>query len=97
MKKHNDHSIREVVNFFLRGNQKLAEGYQSSRIDEVWREVMGKSIASYTGKIQMKGQTLYVEITSSPLKKELVMSQGKIIGLLNEAMGNSLIKDIKIY
>lgn len=97
MKKHNDHSIREVVNFFLRGNQKLAEGYQSSRIDEVWREVMGKSIASYTGKIQMKGQTLYVEIISSPLKKELVMSQGKIIGLLNEAMGNSLIKDIKIY
>ena len=97
MKKHNDHSIRDVVNFFLRDNQKLAEGYQSSRIDEVWREVMGKSIASYTGKIQMKGQILYVEITSSPLKKELAMSRDKIIGLLNESMGSGLIREIKIY
>lgn len=97
MKRHNDKSIRDVVDIYLRGNQKLSEGYQSSRIDDIWREVMGKSIASYTGKIQIKGQTLFVEITSSPLKKELLMSPGKIIDLLNEAIGNDLVKDIKIY
>lgn len=97
MKRHNDKSIRDVVDLYLRGNQKLSEGYQSSRIDDIWREVMGKSIASYTGKIQLKGQTLLVEITSSPLKKELLMSPGKIIDLLNEAIGNDLVKDIKIY
>lgn len=97
MKRHNDKSIRDVMDLYLQGNQKLTEGYQSSRIDTIWRDVMGKSIASYTGKIQLKGHTLVVEIISSPLKKELLMSPGKIIDLLNEAIGSNLVKDIKIY
>lgn len=97
MKRHNDKNIKEVLDLFLSGNKKLSEGYQAQQIDEVWKKRMGASIHAYTRKIVLKDGTLTIEITSAPLKKELLMAQNNLIEIINEEMKGDYVKKIKIY
>ena len=66
------------------------------RIEELWEEIMGKTIAKYTDKIQIIGTTLFITSTVAPLKNELLYQKEKIIERVNEAMGEKIIKDVVI-
>lgn len=63
-------------------------------IINMWEELMGKTIARRTKKIFFKGNILYVELTSAPLKQELLLAKEKIIGLLREQVGEKAVADI---
>jgi hypothetical protein len=41
-----------------------------------------------------KGNVLYVELTSAPLKQELTLSKEKIIAVFSEKVGKGVIEDI---
>lgn len=60
----------------------------------MWEEIMGKTIASRTSKIFFKGKVLYVELTSAPLKQELILGKEKIMRLLHDQVGSEAIEDI---
>jgi predicted nucleic acid-binding Zn ribbon protein len=66
------------------------------RIEEVWEELMGKTIAKYTDKIQIINHTLYISSSVAPLKNELLYQKEKIIERINEALGEKLVKDVVI-
>jgi hypothetical protein len=57
---------------------------------------MGKTIAKYTDKIQIHGQTLYINTSMAPLKQELLYQKDKIIQRVNEALGEKIIKEVVI-
>ena len=69
---------------------------QAFQIEEVWEQIMGKTIARYTDKIQIHGQTLYINTVVAPLKQELSYQKEKIIQRVNEALGEKVILDVVI-
>jgi hypothetical protein len=96
MKKHNDQNIKDVIGLFLKDNKNLSEGYQSVRIERIWKNRMGNMISSYTTFVHLKNGVLEVGISSSPLKKELQMGKAKIISVINEELGSEIILDVVI-
>lgn len=64
------------------------------KIEDAWETIMGKTIAKYTEKLQVIGTTLYITTPVAPLKQELVYQKAKIIERVNEAMGETLIKEV---
>jgi len=62
----------------------------------VWEEIMGKTIAKYTEKIQIINNTLYISTTVAPLKNELLYQKDQIIQRVNEALGEQLVKEVVI-
>ena len=72
----------------------IKEKADKQTVIALWPELMGNTIASRTSKLFFKGNTLYVELTSSPLKQELLMAKEKIIALLNEKAGGPIVEDI---
>ncbi|HXO74998.1 MAG TPA: DUF721 domain-containing protein, partial [Puia sp.] len=78
-------------------NQSQMKGsIQALQIEEVWEQIMGKTVARYTDKIQIHGQTLYVNTTIAPLRQELMYQKDKIIQRVNEALGEKVIKEVVI-
>ncbi|MCS6794844.1 MAG: DUF721 domain-containing protein [Raineya sp.] len=63
-------------------------------IKSIWQSVMGKPIAEQTQNIYIKGDKLFVKITSSVLRQELMMQKSKIKNLINEKMNSELVKEI---
>lgn len=97
MARHNDKSIREVLNEFITGNSKVSKGYHTKHIEDVWKEQMGPVISGYTSKILYKEGTMKVYLTSAPLKRELLLGKDKIISIINEALGQDLVISVEIY
>lgn len=88
-------SIGQAIQQFLR-KSRLRSGIQSMQIEEVWEQIMGKTIARYTDKVQLVNATLFITTSVAPLKTELLYQKAKIIQRVNEAMGEPVVKDIVI-
>jgi predicted nucleic acid-binding Zn ribbon protein len=90
-----EYSLGDALKQFL-NQSKLKGSMLALQIDEVWEKIMGKTIARYTDKIQIHGHTLYINTNVAPLKQELLYKKEKIIELVNEALGEKVIKDVVI-
>ena len=97
MERHNDKPIRDVLHEFLQSNSRVGKGYATVRIEEIWKNQMGLTIAGYTSKLYFKDGLLKVYLTSAPLKKELLMEKEKIINIINSEVGEELVTSVEIY
>ena len=88
-------SLQDAIQQFL-NKSRLKSGIQALRIEEIWEEVMGKTIAKYTDKIQLINNTLFVTTAVAPLKNELLFQKEKIIERINEAMKEKVVKEVVI-
>lgn len=92
--RQNEHTkLSDLLKDFVEVNN-LEKGLDKVNVREAWSKLMGNGIANYTSKIQLKEDTLYVDLTSSVLREELSYGKEKIITMLNEELGKELIKKI---
>jgi predicted nucleic acid-binding Zn ribbon protein len=90
-----EYSLGDAMRQFLK-QSRLKGGIQAIQITEVWEKIMGKTIARYTDKIEIHGQTLYIHTSVAPLRQELLYKKEKIIELVNEALGEKVIREVVI-
>lgn len=83
-----------LVQYFR--EQGLEQTILGDELIKKWPEVMGEQVARLTGKIEIKEQVLHVQIRSAALRQQLFECRGALIQKLNEAVGASVIKEIKL-
>lgn len=88
-------SIGQVLEQFIR-QSKLSAGIRSCQIEEVWTRLMGKTIGKYTDRVTIVNNTLFIETSVAPLRNELHFQKEQIVKLVNEELGESLIKEVVI-
>jgi hypothetical protein len=88
-------SLKDAIQQFL--NQSRIKGdIQAMQIEDVWEQIMGKTIARYTDKLQIFGDKLIITTRVAPLKQELIYQKEKIILRVNEALGQKVIREVVI-
>ncbi len=80
----------------LKGMNHLKKGIRSAQIEDIWEQLMGKTVAKYTDKIQIIQRKLFIHTNIGPLKNELSFQKPQIIERINEAFGESLIDEVII-
>ncbi|WP_370450882.1 DUF721 domain-containing protein [Mesonia sp. HuA40] len=88
-----EQDIGSVLKAFVKEN-KLDQGLNHVNVKEVWYSQMGPAIKKYTTTIRLKEDTLIVSLSSSVLREELSYGKEKIIRMLNESLGQDLIKKL---
>ncbi|HAN65778.1 MAG TPA: DUF721 domain-containing protein [Chitinophagaceae bacterium] len=88
-------SLQDAMRQFLK-QSRLEKAVQAVRIEEVWEQVVGKTIAKYTDSIQLSGHTLFISSQVAPLKNELIFQKKDIIQRVNELMGEQVVKDVVV-
>ena len=96
MKKTHTEQIGNLLRRYLR-EEGIETPLNQHRLINAWADVMGQGILQYTGERFIKGQTLYVQIRSSVLKQDLMMSRAMIVRRLNEHVKAQVITDIQFY
>lgn len=94
MRKRNTESIGEVLKEFFNENQFLKAKIAESRILSGWATVLGNTVSSYTTNLYFKNGILYVHLSSSVLRSELMLSKDKLISTLNKHAQTDIIKNI---
>ncbi|MCD4768670.1 MAG: DUF721 domain-containing protein [Bacteroidales bacterium] len=59
-----------------------------------WEEIAGKAIARRTSKVYLKRGVLYIHLTSSVVRNELMMIREVLIQRLNEHAGDEIVKSV---
>jgi predicted nucleic acid-binding Zn ribbon protein len=93
MSRHNEHSIKEVIEQLLKA-YKLDDRLAERRLIQSWDQVMGKMIANHTKDLYIRNKQLVISLDSSALRNELAMAKSKIIKMMNEAAGADVINDV---
>lgn len=88
-------SLQDAMKLFLK-QSRLNKGIQAVRIEEVWEQVVGKTIAKYTDSIQITGNTLFISSQVAPLKNELIYQKQAIIDRVNELLGEKVITEVVV-
>ena len=81
--------IQEILN-----KSNLKGRLDETTISQKWEEVVGRPMAQYTKNVYVSKGILYVNVTSSVVRNELMMSRTTLIEQLNAITGNKTIKDI---
>ncbi len=93
-KRHSEHlNLGEALNEFLKENR-LQKGLDGVDAREAWKNLMGNGVNNYTVSVELKGEVLYVALSSSVLREELSYGKTKIITMLNEELGRELVKKL---
>ncbi len=90
-----EYSLGDAIKKFL-NESRIKGGIQALQIEDVWEQIMGKTVARYTDKIKIIGDTLFISTQVAPLKQELVFQKEKIIQRVNEALGQKVISKIVV-
>lgn len=72
----------------------LESKYNQALILTKWEQLVGATVATRTQKITFKDGTMYVYLSSSPLKHQLSQSKTLLISLINEALKKTIITEI---
>lgn len=93
-KRNNDNqSLQDVLKAFVETNN-LQSGLDKVNVKDAWTSLMGNGVNNYTTAIELKHETLYVQLSSSVLREELSYGKEKIITMLNDAIGKEVIKKL---
>jgi hypothetical protein len=90
-----EYNIGEALKEFI-NKSKLKNGIRAVQIERIWEELMGKTIAKYTDKIEIINHTLFIHTNVGPLKQELLFQKTQIIQRINEVFGEQVINEVKI-
>lgn len=93
MKRNNTEQVGEVIRRLLR-QEGLETPLNEYRLVDAWKDVVGETIARYTTNIYIKNQVLYVYLSSSVLRQELMMSRQLLVRNLNAQVGSQVIVNI---
>lgn len=85
--------IGQLIREYLR-QESLETPLNQTRLLSAWPEVMGPAIASYTRELYIRNQTLFVHLSSSVLRQELMPARQRIVSMLNERVGAEVIMDV---
>ena len=86
-------NIQDAIQDFVENN-KLEKGLNKVNVRDAWTKLMGNGVNNYTTAIDLKNETLYVQLSSSTLREELSYGKDKIIKMLNEELEKDLIKKL---
>ncbi|SFN73215.1 Protein of unknown function [Bizionia echini] len=93
-KRNNENlSIADALKEFVETNR-LEQGLNAINVQDAWQNMMGNGVNNYTTAIQLKGEILYVQLSSSVLREELSYGKEKIVTMLNDHLGKQIIKEI---
>jgi hypothetical protein len=97
MKRVNTQPIGNILDDFFEQNPALADKLAETRLMDSWNTVFGASVSRFTENLYIKKRVLYVKLTSSILKSELLLCREQMINQLNRQAKRSVIDNIIFF
>jgi Protein of unknown function (DUF721). len=88
--------LKDVLRLFWRDNPELYHQMLEARVERLWCELFGTSVAKATSNVYIKNRVLYVSMTSSVVRSEMLVIRKRIVETLNNHAGSDVIDEVVI-
>lgn len=86
-------SIAEAINDYIK-EMNIAGKLGEAAVINSWEEIVGRAISSRTKKIYIKDKVLFVHLSSSVVRNELMMLRNALKEKINTRAGAEVVTDI---
>lgn len=95
MKKNEPQAIGELFDEFFK-NRSLGSGLAEGRAVDVWAEVVGEYVASYTEDVYIRAGVVYVTFSSAAVRAEVFIRRRFYVTKMNEALRTKVVRNIVV-
>jgi predicted nucleic acid-binding Zn ribbon protein len=95
MRRNETRPIGEVIKECL-DELNISQTLKEKRLVSQWGAMLGKAVSVRTKQVYIKDRTLFVFMTSSVARNELLMMRQAILEKMNETAGEKLIDSVVI-
>ncbi len=95
-RKSNEQSLGEVITDLLKV-YRLDSRMKELDVKDAWKEVMGEVVSRKTLNVKLRGKILVVSLDSGVMKEEFSYNKQRIIEIMNEKLGEEVIKEVQIF
>ena len=95
MKRVEPTSIGELLDGLFKSPNIAAKIVEGS-LPETWRRVVGPVVAAETRQVRFVRGTLYVHVTSSVIRAELMRQREALMAALNREAGMAIVKSVVV-
>lgn len=95
MRRTNTAPLSEILRDFITKN-KLEDGIDNVKINNIWEDVTGKYIANSTKNMYVHRNKLFVNIQSPILRNEIMIIKSELVKRINNKIGRKYIDEIII-
>ncbi|CDN32938.1 Zn-ribbon-containing protein [Mucinivorans hirudinis] len=95
MQRTDPQSLSELLQDFFE-QRKLRGALIEGRAVEVWAEVVGEYVASFTEDVYIRDGILYLSFSSAAVRSEIHIRKRFFVAKINEAIGAKAVKNIVI-
>ena len=88
--------LGDTLRLFWQENPELYHNMLEARVERLWSELFGPSIAKYTTNVYVKNRILHVHMASSVVRSEMIAMRKRLVITLNEHAGSDVIDDVMI-
>jgi len=88
--------VGNLLQHFWRDNPEIYHKMMEARVQRLWGELFGPTIAQYTTNLYVKNRTLYVSMSSSVARNEMVSMRKRLVTTLNKHAGADVIDEVVI-
>lgn len=78
------------------GSPNMARILAEGSLPDVWRKVVGEVVAAQTRQVRFVKGTLYVHVTSSVVRSELMMQRLGLVQMINERVGVDIVTQLVV-
>jgi predicted nucleic acid-binding Zn ribbon protein len=86
-------SLAEALDDYIK-EMNLGEKLNEASVLNTWEETVGRAISSRTKRIYIRDHVLYVHLSSSVVRNELLMLREALKDKINKKAGTEVIRDI---
>ncbi|MCC6690818.1 MAG: DUF721 domain-containing protein [Bacteroidia bacterium] len=89
----NERNIKQAIDEMLK-SYRLDSKLLEVKLVNSWEKVMGAMVSKHTTEIFISNRNLFVRLDSAALRQELSYSKEKIVKLMNDEAGGSVIDQV---
>ncbi|MCX6279038.1 MAG: DUF721 domain-containing protein [Bacteroidetes bacterium] len=93
IRKSTETPLKEAIEEFLT-TYRLKDKLNEAKVIQAWEKVVGAMIVKHTQRLHIRNRTLFVQVSSSAVRNELMYARKKILADLNKAAGGNVVDDI---
>ena len=96
MLRRNTAKLSDILRLYWKDNPEIYHQMMEARVCRLWGELLGKTVMQYTSNTYIKNRVLFVSLTSSVVRSELIAIRKQLVIKLNDNAGANIIDDIVI-
>ncbi len=76
--------------------QGLDHGIREQQLFLRWEEIVGTAIANHSSPSRLRNGILWLQVTDAVWRQELTLMRVELVAKINSALGEEIVKDIRL-